>query len=46
MRGRSAKQGDALVAAKSPDNQSVPQLALLVEVQQGNKPMFRAFPLK
>ena len=31
---------------KSPDKQSVPQLALLGEVQQANKPMFRAFLLK
>ena len=31
---------------KSPDKQSAPQLALLGEVQQANKPMFRAFLLK
>ena len=31
---------------KSPDKQSVPQLALLGEVQQANKAMFRAFLLK
>jgi transposase len=31
---------------KSPDKQSIPQLALLGEVQQANKPMFRAFLLK
>jgi transposase len=31
---------------KSPDKQTVPQLALLGEVQQANKPMFRAFLLK
>ena len=31
---------------KSPDKQSVPQLALLGEVQQANKPMFRSFLLK
>lgn len=31
---------------KSPDKQSVPQLAVLGEVQQANKPMFRAFLLK
>jgi transposase len=31
---------------KSPDKQSVPQLALLGEVQHANKPMFRAFLLK
>ena len=31
---------------KSPDKQTVPQLALLAEVQQANKPMFRAFLLK
>ena len=31
---------------KSPEKQSVPQLALLAEVQQANKPMFRAFLLK
>jgi transposase len=31
---------------KSPDNQTVRQLALLGEVQQANKPMFRAFLLK
>jgi hypothetical protein len=30
---------------KSPDKQSIPQLALLGEVQQTNKPMFRAFVL-
>jgi len=31
---------------KSPDKQSVPQLALLSEVQHANKAMFRAFVLK
>ena len=31
---------------KSPQKQTVPQLALLAEVQQANKPMFRAFLLK
>ena len=31
---------------KSPDKQSIPQLALLGEVAQANKPMFRAFLLK
>jgi transposase len=31
---------------KSPDKQTIPQLALLGEVQQANKPMFRAFLLK
>ncbi len=31
---------------KSPDKQSIPQLALLGEVQQANKPRFRAFLLK
>ena len=31
---------------KSPDKQTVRQLALLGEVQQANKPMFRAFLLK
>jgi transposase len=31
---------------KSPDKQSIPQLALLGEVQQANKAMFRAFLLK
>ncbi len=31
---------------KAPAKQSVPQLALLGEVQQANKPMFRAFLLK
>jgi transposase len=31
---------------KSPDKQTVSQLALLGEVQQANKPMFRAFLLK
>jgi len=31
---------------KSPDKQTVPQLALLGEAQQANKPMFRAFLLK
>jgi transposase len=31
---------------KSPEKQSIPQLALLGEVQQANKPMFRAFLLK
>jgi len=31
---------------KSPDKQTVHQLALLGEVQQANKPMFRAFLLK
>jgi len=31
---------------KSPDKQSVPQIAVLGEVQQANKPMFRAFLLK
>ncbi|MGH6999789.1 MAG: ISL3 family transposase, partial [Phenylobacterium sp.] len=31
---------------KSPDKQSVPQLALLGEVQQANKAMYRAFLLK
>jgi transposase len=31
---------------KSPDTQSIPQLALLGEVQQANKAMFRAFLLK
>jgi transposase len=31
---------------KSPDTQSVRQLAVLGEVQQANKPMFRAFLLK
>jgi transposase len=31
---------------KSPDKQTVPQLALLGEVQQANKAMFRAFLLK
>ncbi len=31
---------------KSPDKQTVPQLALLGEVQHANKPMFRAFLLK
>ena len=28
---------------KAPAKQSIPQLALLGEVQQANKPMFRAF---
>jgi len=31
---------------KSPEKQTIPQLALLGEVQQANKPMFRAFLLK
>ena len=31
---------------KSPDKQSVPQLALLADVQHANKAMFRAFLLK
>ncbi|MGZ9083735.1 MAG: ISL3 family transposase, partial [Rhodoplanes sp.] len=31
---------------KSPDKQTVPQLALLGEVAQANEPMFRAFLLK
>ena len=31
---------------KAPAKQTVPQLALLAEVQQANKPMFRAFLLK
>jgi transposase len=31
---------------KSPDKQSIEQLTLLAEVQQANKPMFRAFLLK
>ena len=31
---------------KSPDKQTIPQLALLGEVQQANKSMFRAFLLK
>jgi transposase len=31
---------------KSPDKQTIPQLALLGEVQQANKAMFRAFLLK
>jgi transposase len=31
---------------KSPQKQSIPQLALLAEVQQANKPMYRAFLLK
>jgi transposase len=31
---------------KSPAKQTIPQLALLGEVQQANKPMFRAFLLK
>jgi transposase len=31
---------------KSPEKQTIPQLALLSEVQQANKPMFRAFLLK
>jgi transposase len=31
---------------KAPVKQTVPQLALLAEVQQANKPMFRAFLLK
>ena len=31
---------------KSPQKQTVPQLALLAEVQHANKPMFRAFLLK
>jgi transposase len=31
---------------KSPDKQSIPQLALLGEVQRANKPIFRAFLLK
>jgi transposase len=39
-------QEHALVAAQSPDKQSVRQLALLGEVAQANEPMFRAFLLK
>jgi transposase len=43
---RQVDQENALVAAEEPDKQTIPQLALLGEVQQANKPMFRAFLLK
>ena len=44
-KGRSIK-GTRWSLLKSPDKQSVPQLALLGEVQHANKAMFRAFLLK
>ncbi len=39
-------QEHPLVAAQGPAKQTVPQLAVLGEVQQANKAMFRAFLLK
>lgn len=39
-------QEHALVAAEEPRKQTIRQLARLGEVQQANKPMFRAFLLK
>jgi transposase len=39
-------QGHRWSLLKAPDKQTIDQLAVLGEVQQANKPMFRAFLLK
>jgi len=43
---RQVDQRHPLVAAQSPEKQTLDQLALLGEVQQANQPLYRAFLLK